>query len=519
MTLLPHHRAKLEACGLTPETWSRARLHSGSVQEVRDILGYGGAGTGLVIPYDEHYARVRIDNPGPDGKRYRSPRATPSRIYVPPTLDQALLTNPREPLHLTEGEFKALKATQEGIPTLALPGVWSWKQRLHGKSLPIADLERVVWAGRRVVLVFDSDLVEKPPVAWAEHALAQELRGRGAEVFVVRLPAGPTADKSGLDDYLVQHGVEAFRALPMYTLPEADRQDPAFARMTDLADAYLLRAMNPEGRVAFGYPGLDDVIRGLAPGEVLQILGRSGVGKTAFALNLVERMTRDGQIPTLVFSLEMSGPELFERIASMTTGLTGRELEARAQMEDPELAPRLLEVCRRWAHVIVVERPCTLVQLDGLVTAARERGFWPGPLRLVVVDYMGLILPRRPSSPYEHVSETAKELKQLAKRHRVAVVSLCQIGREGESGGAPVTLRAARDSGVVEEAADYLLGIWRPELAEGLSKADRLARAGEFKVRVLKNRSGPAPRTVTLRFEPTVLRIVPAESVAMEVEA
>ena len=86
MTLLDLHRKKLVACGLRPETWQPARLHSGSADEVREILGYGGAGTGLIIPYDENYSRVRIDNPGPDGKRYRSPRATPSRIYVPPTL-------------------------------------------------------------------------------------------------------------------------------------------------------------------------------------------------------------------------------------------------------------------------------------------------------------------------------------------------------------------------------------------------------------------------------------------------
>jgi hypothetical protein len=52
-TLLEPHRQKLLACGLTPETWSRARLHSGSPEEVRDTLGYGVQGGGLIIPYDE----------------------------------------------------------------------------------------------------------------------------------------------------------------------------------------------------------------------------------------------------------------------------------------------------------------------------------------------------------------------------------------------------------------------------------------------------------------------------------
>src|SRR5438128_717074 len=140
MTLLDHHRQKLLACGLTLETWGRARLHSGSQNEVKDVLGYGTGGAGLVIPYDGQYSRVRIDNPGPDGKRYRSPRGQGNRLYIPPTLAGSTLTDTTVLLHVTEGELKALKATQDGIPCVALPGVWSWKTRLHDKALAIADL-------------------------------------------------------------------------------------------------------------------------------------------------------------------------------------------------------------------------------------------------------------------------------------------------------------------------------------------------------------------------------------------
>lgn len=508
MSLLDHHRQKLLACGLTLDTTMRAGLHSGSEAEVRAVLGYG-VGPGLVIPYDETYSRVRIDAPGPDGKRYRSPAKAGNRLYVPPALLPSVLGDSTVTLHVTEGEFKALKAVQDGIPCVALAGVWSWKTRLHSQSLVVADFERVVWAKRRVVIVFDSDLADKPPVAWAEHALCQELRRRGAEVYVLRLPAGPRGDKFGLDDYLVTYGVEEFRRLPMLTLSEADQEAPPFLRMTDLADAYLLRALRPHHRLTFGYPELDAVLRGVAPGEVLQILGRSGVGKTAFGLNLVERMTVAGQIPTLIFSLEMPGVELFERVASLTLGWPGRELEDRARQEDPDVSVRLLEVCQRWQHVVIVERSCTMGQLDGLIEAARAAPLWAEPLRLVVVDYLGLILPRRPGTPYEQTSESAKELKRLAKRHQVALVSLCQVGREGESGGTPITLRSARDSGVVEEAADYLLGIWRPALAEGLDREKQHAQQDVFKVRVLKNRSGHAPKTVALHWDGTALRIRP----------
>jgi LmbE family N-acetylglucosaminyl deacetylase len=510
MTLFEHHRQKLLSCGLTSETWSRARLHSGSVDEVREILGYGGAGTGLVIPYDERYSRVRIDHPGPDGKRYRSPRGQGNHLYVPPILEPAALTDFQQPLYVTEGEFKALKATLDGFPTVALPGVWSWKTRLHGQSLPIPDLGQITWKGRTVIVVFDSDLAEKPMVAWAEHSLCQELRRRGAQVFVLRLPDGPRGEKLGLDDYLVAHGVEAVRRLPMQSLAEADHDAPTFLRVRDLVDAYLVRVLQPHHRIDLGYGELRQVLRGVAPGETMTILGRASVGKTAFALNLIERMTVEGQLPTLVFSLEQPGLELFERMASITIGWSGREIEDRARLEDPQLTQHLVDVCRRWEHVVVVEKPCTLDQIDSLIETARASELWAAPLRLVVVDYMGLIGARRPTSPYEHMSQAARELKNIAKRHRVALVTLCQVDREGASGGEPITLRMARDSGVIEEAADYLLGIWRPELREGLSRDQKLEVRGQFKLRVLKNRHGPAPRTVTLSFEDTTLRITSA---------
>lgn len=68
------------------------------------------------------------------------------------------------------------------------------------------------------------------------------------------------------------------------------------------------------------------------------------------------------------------------------------------------------------------------------------------------------------------------------------------------------------NSGVIEEACDYMLGIWRPELKEARNDAEALAVAdhrGEFRCRVLKNRHGPSGRTATLRFEHSNLRVEP----------
>jgi hypothetical protein len=508
-TLLEPHRKKLLACGLTLETWSKARLHSGSRQECKEILGWGTDGGGLVIPYDEHYARIRLDKPFPNGARYLSPKGHGNRVYFPTILDAGVLDNPAIALHITEGEFKALKASQEGVPCIAIPGVWSWRQKLHGQSIPIPDLDGVVWRRRKVVVVFDSDVKDKPTVAWAEHALVIELRERGAEVFLIRLPTDSRGEKYGLDDYLVAEGVAAFKALPMQTPQEVDAEQSPYRRLSDLADEYLLRLSTDHHRLPLGFQELDAIVRGLAAGEVCTILARTGVGKTALGLNFIRRMTDDSKLPAMMFSLEMQGTEVFERLVSMDSGIPGREIEERAKAEDPQIIARLRETVEHGQHIVIIEKPCTLEDIDKHLTVARDGSLWPSPLRLVFVDYLGMVGSdaRGSRSLYEQASRVARGIKQLAKRHHVAVLLACQVDREGGNGGTSIDLKAARDSGAIEEAADYLLGCWRPSLNDELPKEERRTRRKEFVIRILKNRSGRSPHTVTLHFDPTSLRI------------
>jgi hypothetical protein len=116
---------------------------------------------------------------------------------------------------------KAAKADQEGFPCLGLVGVEAWSKprkkdttgRRRGKHELLPDLAAVVWKGRPVTIVYDSDLTEKPEVSRAECSLAQALTAAGAKVKVVRLPHRPGGAKIGLDDFLVDRRGEALRLL------------------------------------------------------------------------------------------------------------------------------------------------------------------------------------------------------------------------------------------------------------------------------------------------------------------
>jgi putative DNA primase/helicase len=230
--LLPHHLQELRRSGLKDETIRAAGIYSEANITKLDVMlnrkpGYTRRyhlAPAIVFPFTAQdgrsgYCRAKPDHPrrGTEGKsiKYESPKDHPNEVYLPPGV-AAVLKNPTQELLLTEGEKKALAATQEGFPCLGLVGVYGWKEKNCESLLP--SLETIAWQGREVRIVFDSDVAEKAPVQDAEARLAAQLANRGARVRVVRLPHGPAVEdgtpaKMGLDDFIVAHGVGELRRL------------------------------------------------------------------------------------------------------------------------------------------------------------------------------------------------------------------------------------------------------------------------------------------------------------------
>ncbi len=510
--LQERHLADLRSSGLSDETISSSRIESATEAAVRELLGFG-VGPGMVIPYpgtkgDWHgeFAQVKPDTPpiwGEKLAKYVSPKDSGNWLYIPPTLDPKVLTDPNIPLYLTEGAKKVLKGNQEGLPTIGVLGVWSWRGKRDGRSVPIPDLDRIVWQRRTVYVVFDSDVATKEPVRWAQFKLAQELRRRGAKVSVILLPAGGNGEKVGLDDYLCRHSVDTFCALPPVAIehPEKAQQKsgPPARTMSECLQGYFRDLRDPVPRIHLGYSSLSQWHRGLARGEVLVTLARTGVGKTAFAVNVLERTAVKHHLPSLFFSLEMSGEEITERILAMSLAEPAHVIASFARHEGSSVAQRAPEALAPWSTVRVIDTPCRLRDIEAAIAAAPET-------RLVVIDYLGMIIPARQGSLYEATSELARGLKRIAGAHRVSMIVLSQIGRQGESGGVPVTLNDARDSGAIEEAANYVLGAWRPDLAENAG-APADSQVVDLKIRILKSRSGQSWKTVTLAMDLRTLRI------------
>jgi P4 family phage/plasmid primase-like protien len=203
----------IEPCGF----WSA------TPEEAGELLGWPrpAPSRALVLPYLDASGKVVLNRLKLDEPRivteygqekvikYEAPRGSHLRLYVPP-LVYPRLSSPEEHIFIIEGEKKTAAAASRGLAAVGIAGVFCWKDKekslTSGRDELLPDFDQVVLAGRRVAIVFDSDVTTKPQIKKAEARLAAALRARGAIVTRVALPAGAGGVKQGLDDFLVAHG-------------------------------------------------------------------------------------------------------------------------------------------------------------------------------------------------------------------------------------------------------------------------------------------------------------------------
>lgn len=145
--------------------------------------------------------------------RYGQTADTVNEVYFAPNFGWKKWSAKNEPLIITEGEIKSATACKMGLPTIGLGGVWCFMSKRHNIPL-LPEFEELGMKGREVFICYDSDGASNPDVIRAEAVLAKRLVDLGATVRLVRLPNVLGDDKkTGLDDFLVKRGVEAFLKL------------------------------------------------------------------------------------------------------------------------------------------------------------------------------------------------------------------------------------------------------------------------------------------------------------------
>lgn len=265
----------------------------------------------------------------------------------------------------------------------------------------------------------------------------------------------------------------------------------------ELVNAYtrFIEALK-EGRITLGWPEVDACLRGIAPGEVLTIIAKSGVGKSAILQNILRYIGLCRQSASLWASMEQPAAQVFERYAQMAAEIAGAEIEAawtENTVDRDRVAQRVIEEMGPWALTCDVPG-LKIEELEQAVELGAQK--IGRPINLLAIDYLGLVdgsdLDR---NLYAAVSRVVREIKNLAKRQQLAVILLCQVSRAGgEDGSTPLTINSARESGAIEEAADFLLGLYRPNLNTP-EQDDIMA------IQILKNRKGKSGATYEYEFD------------------
>lgn len=242
-----------------------------------------------------------------------------------------------------------------------------------------------------------------------------------------------------------------------------------------------------------GFTYFDRMTDGMHPGEMIIVAARPSVGKTAFAMNIVEHVALDipEPKPVGVFSLEMSTQQLVQRMlcsrarVNMKTVRSGM-LPRSEHGKISDAADALVE-----APIFIDDTPSlTILELRAKARRMRDRH----GVELIAIDYLQLCRStsrRGQDNRQIEISEISSGIKALAKELKIPVIVLAQLNRQPEArGGGKPRMSDLRESGSLEQDADVVALLVRPEMHED-DPETKAELAGKAEIIIAKQRNGP----------------------------
>jgi len=250
--------------------------------------------------------------------------------------------------------------------------------------------------------------------------------------------------------------------------------------------------------VPSGFSGLDRVTYGWQNTDLIILAARPAVGKTAFALNLARNAVMHATKPTPValFSLEMSAGQLVQRILSAESEIWLEKI-ARGKMEEHEMKQLYARGIQRLsqAPLFIDDTPAlNIFELRAKCRRLKNKH----NIGMVIIDYLQLMSgtgENRSSNREQEISNISRNLKGLAKELNVPIIALSQLSRAVEQRGAKEGSRIPqlsdlRESGAIEQDADMVMFLYRPEYYDINSNAEGENTKGLTEVKIAKHRNG-----------------------------
>ena len=244
----------------------------------------------------------------------------------------------------------------------------------------------------------------------------------------------------------------------------------------------------PSG-LKMGFVDLDKIIGGMDAGEIIIVGGRPSMGKTAFALSIALKVAGEGH-PIGIFSLEMTTKSLTERLICQKSridatlvkqgGLTKTGLEVFSKGGDEiSKLPIYIEDSMSSDILQVLSRARFLIKMK--------------KIKLLIIDYLQLLKSGKNDNRYNDITNISRELKILAITEKIPVMLLSQLNRKAE--GRMPNMADLRDSGGIEQDADKIIFIRRPELDGEDIDEEGNSNYNIADIKVAKNRNGATGQT------------------------
>lgn len=266
-----------------------------------------------------------------------------------------------------------------------------------------------------------------------------------------------------------------------------------------------------------GFASLDRITYGWQPTDLIILAARPSVGKTAFALNLARNAALHATKPTPIafFSLEMSSAQLVQRILSAESEIWLEKI-ARGKMEQHEMEQLYRNGIQRLqnAPIFIDDTPAlNIFELRAKCRRLKNKH----NVGLVIIDYLQLMSgtgDKRSSNREQEISTISRNLKGLAKELGIPIIALSQLSREVEKrkdGDKMPQLSDLRESGAIEQDADMVMFLYRPEYYNITANEMGESNKGETHVRIAKHRNGSL-ETIKLRALLHIQKFIEMES-------
>jgi len=247
-----------------------------------------------------------------------------------------------------------------------------------------------------------------------------------------------------------------------------------------------------------GFTKLDRVTSGWQKAELVIIAARPGMGKTAFIVSALRNAAVDFNYPVAIFSLEMASLQLVNRLMSAEAELEGDKIK-RGNLQQFEMQQLVTKTNRLSSAPIFIDDTPALSILELRAKCRRLKA--EHNIQMVVVDYLQLMRGEVGGNREQEIASISRALKGVAKELNIPVIALSQLSRgvETRGGDKRPQLSDLRESGSIEQDADIVMFLYRPEYYKITVDEDGMPTQGMAEVIIAKHRNGSL-ENIRLKF-------------------